>query len=200
MRIVIGGLALAALLLVATGPAQAQELIVNGGFETGSFAPWVNGGDTSFTGVTGDHPHTGNFAAHLGPLGPTEGTLTQTIATTAGQMYHESYWLRNDGGNPNSFRATINGVTVAGTALTNAPGFEYTATGAGMGHVEFDFTATGASTVVGFAFVQNPAYYDLDDVSVMPSPIPEPASLTLFGLGLVPLAGYAWRRRQKAAG
>jgi hypothetical protein len=193
MRFVIGGLALAALLLVATGPAQAQELIVNGGFETGDFTGWTQGGDTTFTSVGTGTPHSGRFAADLGPVGPNEGTLTQSIATTAGTSYHEMYWLNNEGGTPNSFRATINGATVAGTSITNGPAMPYTL-------FQFDFTATGASTSVGFAFVQYPAFWHLDDVSVTPSPAPEPASLTLFGLGLVPLAGYAWRRRQKAAG
>jgi hypothetical protein len=31
-------------------------------------------------------------------------------------------------------------------------------------------------------------------------PVPEPASLTLFGLGMVCLVGYAWRQRQRSAG
>ena len=36
-------------------------LVVNGGFETGSLPPWVNTGDTSFTGVINFNQHSGGF-------------------------------------------------------------------------------------------------------------------------------------------
>src|SRR5204863_4863565 len=43
-------------------------IVVNGGFETGSLPPWVNTGDTSFTGVGSPAiPHSGNFALFSGP-------------------------------------------------------------------------------------------------------------------------------------
>jgi hypothetical protein len=116
----------------------------------------------------------------------------QVLATTAGTTYTLDYWLQHDGGTPNFFNAQLNGAVIAGSMFNNAGAFPYT-------EFTFQFTATGPTTLL-FEFQQDPAYYHLDDVSVQPSPIPEPASLTLFGLGLVPLAGYAWRRRRKAAG
>jgi hypothetical protein len=142
-----------------------SSLLINGDFETGDFTGWTQGGDTSFTSVTMDNPHSGMWAAHLGPLGPTEGTLTQSFPTTAGTTYTLDYWLSNDGGSPNSFRALIDGTTIDGSVLTNAGGFAYR-------EFTFTFTATGASTALQFAFVQNPAYWNLDDVSVTPSPGP----------------------------
>jgi hypothetical protein len=187
-------LALAALLLVATGPARAQELVVNGGFETGDFTGWTQSGNTGATGVDDSNPHSGRYAAYLGPVG-SEGFLSQNLTTVAGGTYTLSYWLANDGGTPSSFRAIINGADLAGSGLTDPSGFAYT-------QYAFDFVATGTATSLSFGFRQDPHFFYLDDVSVVPaSPAPEPASLTLFGLGLVPLAGYAaWRRRQKAAG
>jgi hypothetical protein len=184
------------LLLVATGPAQAQELVVNGGFETGNFQGWTQGGNTGATGVgTADDGvlvHSGQFAAFLGPV-DSHGTLSQVVPTVAGTTYTLAYWLANDGGTPSFFSAALNGTMIAGSVLNNPDAFNYR-------EYSFDFTAAGPTTLQ-FEFQQIPAFFYLDDVSVAPvSPVPEPASLTLFGLGLVPLAGYAWRRRQKAAG
>jgi hypothetical protein len=194
MRIVIGGLALVALLLVATGPAQAQNLLVNGDFQSGSFSPgWVLSGDTSFTGV-GPTTRPGDpdgFEAFLGPVN-SQGLLTQTFPTTPGTTYVLDFWLANDGGTPANFSASVNGAVLF-TAPTSA--FAYTHEGAAG---DLTFTATGATSTLQFSYLQVPAFWHLDGVSA--SPAPEPASLTLFGLGLVPLAGYAWRRRQKAAG
>jgi hypothetical protein len=191
MRIVIGGLALAALLLTATGPAQAQELVVNGGFETGTFSGWTVTGNGPQ--LVDGMPHTGNFAAWLGAVGG-DGFLSQVLPTTAGTTYHLQFWLdHTGGGTPNDFSVQLNGVTLAGSTFNNdTTNFPYRA-------FDFDFTATGATTLQ-FSAREDPAYWHLDDVSVMPAaPAPEPASLTLFALGVVPLAGYAWRRRQKKA-
>jgi hypothetical protein len=38
--------------------------------------------------------------------------------------------------------------------------------------------------------------YNLDDLSIAADPIPEPASLLLFGTGLVGAAGRVWRKRR----
>src|SRR5262249_2874481 len=66
--------------------------ITNGGFETGNFTGWTQGGTTGNTGVAANTPHTGTFAAFLGPVG-SDGTLSQNVATTPGQQYVLSFWL-----------------------------------------------------------------------------------------------------------
>jgi methionine-rich copper-binding protein CopC len=148
-----------------TGPFTSQfslinELVVNGGFETGNFSGWTQSGNTGATGVDGGNVHSGHFAAFLGPAG-SEGFLTQTLPTTAGTTYHLTYWLEHDGGSPSSFHAMIDGVDIPGSVLTNPPAFAYTP-------YAFDFTANGPTTQLRFGFREDPTYFHLDDVSVSP--------------------------------
>src|SRR5712692_4697446 len=71
-----------------------DNLVVNCGFETGVFAPWIQSGDTSFSTVN-TTPHSGDLAADMGPIDAL-GFLTQNIPTTgANQAYTLSYWLAN---------------------------------------------------------------------------------------------------------
>src|SRR5262249_5349602 len=72
------------------------NLIQNCGFESGTFDGWTQSADTSFTSVTTDAAHSGNFGAKIGPEG-FAGFLTQVVPTTAGQRYDLSFWLRNAG-------------------------------------------------------------------------------------------------------
>ena len=79
--------------------AQA-ELVTNGGFETGDFTDWLQSGMTDFTAVDMGFPHGGDYSAYMGPIGGT-GTLSQDLATVAGQQYLVKFWLLNgDGANP----------------------------------------------------------------------------------------------------
>ena len=58
----------AAALMLATffaGPAQADNIVINPGFETGNFNGWSPSGDISFTGVDNFSPHSGRFGAFL---------------------------------------------------------------------------------------------------------------------------------------
>jgi hypothetical protein len=148
-----------------TVAATTGNLIVNGGFETGDFTGWTQSGDLSFTAVNGNLPHGGSFAAEMGPTGA-DGFLSQTFATTPGANYTLDYWLE-DGGGPNDFAAYINGVAIPGSVFVNDPGFAYT-------EFTFVFTASGPSTTLAFGFLQVPAYWHLDDVSVVPGPAPAP--------------------------
>jgi hypothetical protein len=177
------------LLIGFAGPASAG-LVVNGGFETGDFSNWIQGGNTGATFVDGD-PHSGNNAAWLGPVG-SHGTLTQVVPTVAGTLYELDYWLKNGGGGPvEFFSAALNGVTIPGSVLNNPDAFDYKL-------YAFQFTATGP-TSLQFEFQQDPDYFRLDDVDInQVSQVPEPASLTLLGIGIAGMAGYGWRRWKKA--
>ena len=75
----------------------------------------------------------GPFAAALGPVG-SDGTLSQTLQTTAGQQYTLSFWLANQSAGPDDFTVKWNGATVL--ALVNASAQGYT-------QYTFTVTATG---------------------------------------------------------
>src|ERR1700730_10015968 len=69
-----------------------DNIVTNGGFETGDFTGWTQSGNTGFTGVDTDSAHSGNFGAFSGPTG-SEGFLSQTLNTVAGMAYDLSFFL-----------------------------------------------------------------------------------------------------------
>jgi hypothetical protein len=144
-------------------------LLANGGFETGDFTGWTQSGDTSDTFVSSGSPHTGTYAADLGPFATGgDGFLAQSFASTPGSHYTLDYWLANDGGTPNSFHAMIDGVDIPLSVLTDAAAMPYT-------EFTFDILATLPTTELKFGFIQVPNYWHLDDVSVVPAgPAPGP--------------------------
>lgn len=177
--------------LGAAGTAQAN-LVVNGGFETGTFSGWTQSGNTAFNGVfcpgpTSANVAAGNCAAFFGPIGSTGG-ISQTLSTVVGQTYEIKFSLQADGFEPSSFSALFGGQTLVN--LTNPLALNYQA---------FDLfaTATSTSTVLAFNFRDDPSFLFLDavDVTVAQAAVPEPASLALLGLGL---AAVAFSRRKRA--
>jgi hypothetical protein len=96
-----------------------------------------------------------------------DGTLSQTIATTAGQTYTLSFWLQNEGSGGNDFAAIWKGQTLL--SLTNAAKFGYT-------EYTYTVTATGSTTTLEFSAANNPSQWDLDNISLTANSTPPPAA------------------------
>jgi PEP-CTERM motif len=165
------------------------NLVTNCGFETGDFAGWTHSGNTGSSAVTSgaSYVNSGTYGAQLGPVG-SDGLLTQVVTTSSGVLYNFGFYLHNDGGTPNDFSASWDGTPVF--SLVNAPNSPYTP------HI-FSVLGTGSDTIQ-FAFRQDPNWWGLDDVGVIPAnaPVPEPATLTMLGTALLG-AGFRHRKRRE---
>jgi PEP-CTERM motif len=191
------------LCMVLSEPVLAGgNLVANPGFETGDFTGWsLTGtsdavGDTvvASAGFNSWLPNSGTFFAALGALG-SDSTLSQTIATTAGQTYTFSWFLGSDGSTPSDFSAFWNGSTILSLVDAPAtPGYTRGTSTASYAFYSFTEVATSASTVIQFNSRNDQNYWAFDDVSVSLAAVPEPSSLVLSAIAVLTLAGFAGRR------
>ena len=145
----------------ASPPPSGTNLVANGNFATGDFTNWTLGGNDSNTPAPQLYIDTtaqggSTYAAAIGSMGA-DGTLSQTIATTAGQTYTLSFWLQNEGSTGNDFKAIWNGQTLL--SLTNAAQFGYT-------EYTYTVTATSSTTTLEFSAANIPSNWDLDNISL----------------------------------
>lgn len=201
-----------ALGLAASGLAHAN-LLSNGSFEQGAFAPPSNQtmtllpGSTAITGwqvvtdrlawINAGNPWSltaqdGNFFLDLSDYsaGKPFGGIQQSFATTPGYEYTVTFELgsSNRWGRPD-------GLTVS------AAGQSATYVGAATGTLNdwqpfsFVFKATGASTTLSFVGQSGVNYIGLDNVSATVTAVPEPSLGALWLAGLATMAAGARRIR-----
>ena len=180
-------LKLAALALTASTASLAHatpiNLVSNPGFED---TPALTGWGGTSNGVTRntqnpakrDANPDSTAAAKFDNTPRSLQTIEQTIATTVGNTYVVSYWLKLiDSDASNEFKFDFGSFTGQGQ-LTNSTGFNWR-------QVTQEFTADSSLMLLKFyGRVVSDAYY-LDDVSVTVKSVPVPASLPLLGLGLI---------------
>jgi hypothetical protein len=206
----LGGTVAAAAVLLLAPSALAQNLVVNGSFESflASWTPQGSGwGNSPF-------PRTGLRAAGTGCTGaacldPSTGAIIhQEIPTTPGARYTLSFWYRTNSAadNPMEVQAHVsNGAATGGGAgtcsgscvfQTQTPVSSYT-------NATYTFIASSASTRITFLGRNDPSGVQIDDVSVVatPEPIPTLSEWTMILMGTL-LAGagglYLQRRRLTA--
>lgn len=207
--------------LFAGQSANAQNLLVNPGFETGNFAGWSLSGSTAYEGVSSTFattPYAGSYSAFFGAVG-SYNVISQTFATTPGDVYNVSFALDNSGGPFSEANLSWGGSQVWDLKPSST-----------FGWTEFGLNeqATGSSITVSIGFEQVPSYFNLDNTSVVDltqnssfvpvlntadigAPIPDPtkpdsvtvtpdqgvgllvSAVTL--LGLCAVAGYRSRRQ-----
>jgi uncharacterized repeat protein (TIGR03803 family) len=151
------GAVISATAALTVGP---PSLVQNGGFELGSFADWTGGGNMGDCSVTSLAPfaHSGLYGAELGSVGSL-GSISQTLTTTAGELYQISCWLVSDGQTPNEFSISWNGTTLYDQKNAGKTSWN---------DLQFQAVATDTNTVLAFGFRDDPSYLGLDDITVLP--------------------------------
>ena len=142
-----------------------QLPLPNNGFELGNFLGWTVSGNTVGMLVTSNslYVHSGVYGAELGPRG-TPGYLSQTLATSPGQVYLISFWLENEGlSGVNDFQVDWNGSTVFDKANAGLSGWT---------NIQVLVEASGTNSVLQFGARNDNGNFGLDDVAVFQSSVP----------------------------
>lgn len=180
------------------------NLVTNCGFEAGSAVTgWTAGGTQGVAFGLAGLERTGTRGGILNFDAPGSAFISQSVGGPG--TYDVSFWLGfYDSGIPNSDRVPQVSVVFGGQQLSVAPPSNQGVQTIVYGFFSFSNLAIVGPATLSFATSSQTGgiqYYDflIDDVVVTArsvSPVPEPGTLALLGLGL---AGLGLSRRRKAA-
>jgi len=171
-KIKLGLLAAASACMLAALPAQAN-LVVNGGFETGAFPPWVPDNAT-ITSVAAD-VHSGTYAAQLHP---SSSSITQPVPITAG-TYFLDFWAKTDGAGILTVTLDAGAPVLVLTFLGASAYTQYVHSFTTLGPGDLRFSWSDLLTNSAF----------IDDVNL----VPEPTTMIAGALLLLPFAASTLR-------
>ena len=131
------------------------NLVQNGNFQTGDFSGWNNSTNTlQENGIGGlNYYQAGNTQSNV--------NLSQTIATTPGNLYTLFYYLLNTGGGPTQyFAASLDGgsTVLPDSIMSVTDGYLQDT---GWLYYRFTFTATSSSVDLTFITRQDPGVFML---------------------------------------
>lgn len=176
--------------IVIPGTAKADNLVQNGGFETGDFTGWTVTGDVQGAQVVTGGSNSGCCYAKFNPI---DGYvyISQTISTPhipgSDQLYDLLFHWKIVDLPPWDFQVFWDNKPVSDFQNTGSHDwsqFELDGLSATQGETQLTF---------GFKVSDGQSYFGLDDISVSQQ-TPEPGTLMLLGSGALGLAGIARRR------
>jgi Pro-kumamolisin, activation domain/Viral BACON domain len=182
-----------------------QELVQDGGFEAGDFCYWNLMGDLAAYSnnfvddgtTTAYSPFAGNYFCALGQAS-TLAYLSQPLPTRAGQLYLLSFWLENPlGATPNQFLVQWNTNSTSTNVIFN----QLNMGTFGWSNLQFVVRASSNITTLKIGFRNDNDYFALDNVSVLPVPVPALLALapdsSSFQLAWTALPGVQYQVQYK---
>ena len=180
-----------ALIAAMCGSAAAANLVLNPGFETGDFTNWTVTGD----GIAIDNafPNTGCCdAVFTATTDPDAGFLSQTLSTEAGKSYTLSFAVLDEAGfSGDTFTVQFGGFSATITGDEAAPPGNLPSLYTTENFIVPALDILSGVLVLSFKGLNDPSLgiaWNLDDVSVTASAVPEPATWILLALAFGGLA------------